>query len=316
MTSTTRRAFLSRVALATAGGAALVAVRDRIPWPPLTVRFANGRDTPWQRIDGRGPLVEIAASVNGRRIRAIVDSGAQISAVDAGLARDLDLPRILAAPLLAYGVSGRPRLTHKVRLVLGVPGLSVPDLRAAVLDLASVAGASGRSFQMLIGRDVLEHVVLDADLPFRRARLLSPSAYRPARDVRSIPLSGGMPRVQVRIEDAPPVSLLVDTGASSHLALSQAAARQAGLTAPGRRTSQGLSVSLGGLNPEIMAFAHTVRLGPLTLHDVPVQIYSPAATAPAPSGLIGMGLLHPFRVSLNLPARRLDLTPPPLLVMG
>lgn len=313
---TTRRAFLLRATAAAAGGVALVALRDRVPWPPLDIRFTDGRGTPWRRMDGRGSLVEIDASVNGRPVRAVIDSGAQITAVDAGLAQALDLPRILAAPLLAYGVSGGPRLTHKVRLDLGVTGLRVGGLRAAVLDLAAVAGASGRAFQVLIGRDVLDRVVLDADLPFRRARLLSPAAYRPAHDARTIPLSGGAPRAQVRIEDSPPLDLLVDTGASSHIALSQAAARRVGLTAPGRRTSQGLSVSLGGLHPEINAVARTVRLGPLTLHDVPVQIYSPAATAPSPSGLIGMGLLNPFRVSLNLPARRLDLTPPPLLVMG
>ena len=158
-----------------AGGAALFAVRDRIPWPPLDVRFANGRDTPWQRLPQRSGLVEIAAFVNGAPIRAVVDSGAQFTAVDRALAERLGLPRIVAAPMLAYGVSGGPSLTHTVRLDLGVPGLVVPGLRAAALDLAGIAAASGRDFQLLIGRDVLSRLVVEVDFP-RAAPASSPPA--------------------------------------------------------------------------------------------------------------------------------------------
>lgn len=312
---TTRRAFVSRTALLAAAGAGLFLVRDRLPWPPLKVTFANGRDTPWQRLPARAGLVEVPATVSGTPIRAVIDSGAQLSAVDAGLAERLGLPRILAAPLIAYGVSGQPRLTHTVHLDLGVEGAAVPGLRAAVLDLARIAKASDRDFELLIGRDVLRHVVLEADFPRRRARLLAPGAYRPPRDALAVPLSGGTPRTAVRIETAPPLELLVDTGATGYLALSEQAARDAGLTAPGRRVSQGLSVSLSGLHPELSVRARTVRLGPLTLHDVPVQVYSPTANAPSPSGLIGTGLLRQFRIALDLANRTLHLVPPSLLVV-
>ena len=313
---TTRRAFISRAVLAAAGAGALFAVRDRLPWPPLEARFANGRDTPWQRLPARRGLVEIAASVNGTPVRAVIDSGAQLTAVDAGLAARLGLGRILAAPLLAYGVSGQARLTHTVRLDLGIPGLAVPNLRAAVLPLAGVAAASGRDFQLLIGRDVLSHVVLEADFPLGRARLLAPGAYRPPHDAMAVPLSAGAPRASVRIEAARPIDLLIDTGATGFLALSEAAARDAGLTAPGRRTSQSLSVSLSGLNPETTAHARTVALGPLKLHDVPVQVYAPAANVPSPAGLVGTGLLRQFRLALDLANRRLYLVRPPLMVVG
>ena len=57
-----------------------------------------------------------------------------------------------------------------------------------------------------------------------------------------------------------------------------------------------------------------IRMGPLTLHDVPVQVYA-AANAPAPSGLIGSGLMRQFRVTLDLSARRLWLTPPPITIL-
>lgn len=312
-----RRALVTRAALVAAGGSALFAVRDRLPWPPLDVRFANGRDTPWQRLPERAGVVEMAVRVNGAPVRAVIDSGAQLSAIDAGLAGRLGLDRIMAAPLLAYGVAGKPRLTHTVRLDLTLPGLGVPGLRAAVLDLAPMAAVSGRDFQMLIGRDVLRHAILEADFPLGRARFLAPGQFRPAHDAVAVPLAlhTGGPVARVQIEAAPPLDLLVDTGAVGDLALSEALARRTGLTGPGRAVRQGHSVSLGGLNPQRTVLASTVRLGALSLRNVEVQIYAPAASAPGPGGLIGAGLLRPFRAALDLPGRRLWLTPAPLLVV-
>lgn len=313
-----RRRLLSRLGVLTAAaGGTLWLVRDRLPWPPLELRFANGRDTPWLPFPARGGLIDIAASVNGAPVRAVVDSGAQFSAVDAGVAERLGLPRTLAAPLLAYGVSGQPSMTHTVGLDLAVEGLVAPGLRAAVLDLAAISAATGRDFQLLIGRDVLRHVVVEADFPRRRARFLVPSAYRPPPDARLLPLSEtrGAPMTSVRIEDAPPLEVLVDTGASGVLALSEAAARQTGLLAPGRPVTQAHSVSLGGLSLDRVVRARTVQIAGLTLRDVDVQIYRPAANAPAPSGLLGAGLFRRFRMALDLGGRQLHLIPPSPIVV-
>jgi len=314
---TSRRAFLTRLALLTAGGAALWSVRDRLPWPPLKPRFANGRDTPWQTLPPRGGLIEIAVTVDGHPIRAAVDSGAQLSAIDAGLARRLDLPRSLAAPILAYGVSGRPTLTRTVRLDLGLPGLVVPDLRAATLDLATLSSATGRDFQLLIGRDVLRHLVVEADFPIGRARFLAPGAYRPPQDATILPLRhvGGAPVVTVQVESAPPLDVLIDTGASGVLALSDAAAQAAGLLDPGRAVSAAHSVSLGGLSLDRRVTAATLTVGPLALRSVDVQIYSPAAYAPGPKGLLGTGLFRQYRMGLDLGGERLVLVRPGLMVV-
>jgi predicted aspartyl protease len=308
-----RRSLL--VGLAAAAGG-LFLVRDRLPWPPLAPRFANGRDTPWQRVPPGG-LIEIEASVNGAPIHAIVDSGAQFSAVDRTLAERLALPRNVAAPMLAFGVSGGPTLTHTVRLDLALPGLAVPNLRAAALDLAPVAQVTGRAFQLLIGRDVLRHVVVEADFPLRRARFLARGAYAPPPDARTLPLkdTGRGPMLAVQVEGAPPLDVLVDTGAAGVLALSETAARDAGLLAPGRPVSKAQSVSLGGLSLDRRVTARTVSAGGLSLRNVDVQIYRPAANAPAPSGLLGTGLFSRYRMALDLGGGRLHLVPPSVMIV-
>ncbi|HET6971031.1 MAG TPA: hypothetical protein VFH92_07900, partial [Phenylobacterium sp.] len=72
---------------------------------------------------------------------------------------------------------------------------------------------------------------------------------------------------------------------------------------------------LGGLSSVRTTPARTVRVGRLLLRDVEVQIYRPADHAPAVSGLLGAGLLQPFRMALDLGGGRLWLVPPsPLIV--
>jgi predicted aspartyl protease len=150
----------------------------------------------------------------------------------------------------------------------------------------------------------------------RRARFIASGAYVPPPDARTIPIvrKGGAPMTSVAIESAPPIEVLIDTGSTGTLALSEPAARQAGLLAPHRRISKAHSVSLGGLSVNRVVTARTVAIGGLALRDVDVQVYTPAANAPAPSGLLGAGLFRRFRMALDLGADRLHLVPPSLMV--
>lgn len=311
---TSRRGFLL---LAAAGGAALFLVRDRLP-RDLDLRFADGRATPWLPLAPGRNLLEIDATVAGRPVRAVVDTGAQFTAVDRVLADSLDLPRTLAAPVLAYGVSGSPTLTHTVTLDVGVRGLHAPGIRAPALDLAAMSAATGREFQLLIGRDVLREVVLEIDFARDRMRFLSPGAYRPPFDGQVIPLKprgGGAPTVPVSIEGRPPIDLLLDTGASGWVALSEAAARDNGLLVPHRPVTRAQSVSLGGVRLDRVVEARQLAIGHLSLNHVPVQIYAPSMHAPAPSGLVGASALQGMHVAVDLSGRRLILASPALLVV-
>jgi len=311
-----RRLFLTGFG-AVAGGAALFAIRDRLPHD-LDIRFADGARTPWLPLaPGRG-LVEIDAEVDGRKVRAVVDTGAQLSAVDRRLAASLGLPRTLAAPILAYGVSGRPALTHTVTLDLALPGLAAPGIRAAVLDLVELSQSNGRPFELLIGRNLLSELVLEVDFPLDRARFLAAGAYRTPIDGQVIPLirqAGGAPTLPVSIEGRPPLPLLLDTGASGWVALSEGAAERLGLLGPERRITRAPAVSLGGVRLDRLTQASHVKLGELTLQHVPVQIYAPALRIGAPTGLVGASALQGLRVAVDLGGGRIVLAPPTLRIV-
>jgi predicted aspartyl protease len=302
--------------VAAAAGGGLFLVRDRLPWPPPAVRFANDRATPWLTIADRSGLITVTARVNGRRVQAVIDSGAQFTAIDRRLADALSLPRALAAPLLAYGVSGGPILSHTVRLDLATPGLEAPGLRAAVLDLTMVAQLAGRDFGLLLGRDLLRQVVLEADLPARRARLVARPAFRPPSHAQVLPIAwrSGAPLTPVHVEGSPPIDVLVDTGSTNVLALSEAAARRVGLLAPGREVRSARSVSVSGLSLSQVVTARTLQAGEITLRDIEVFIYRRAPGSPAPDGLLGAGLFRRHHLALDLGGSRLYLSPPGLTV--
>ncbi len=317
---TTRRALLGRLGLLAVGGGALFALRDRLPGAGPSVRFDRPAGTPWLPLPPNGGLIEIDVTVGQAPLRALVDSGAEISAIDRGIAARLALTQRIAAPVLAYGVTGGPSLARTVNLAFGVPGLDVSGLAAAALDLDALAQAANRDFQMIIGRDVLRRLLLDADFRHVRVRLFPAGAARLPPNALVIPLqnAGGAPTARVRVEQARPLSILVDTGSSGVLALAEPAARAAGLLAPGRLIDTQPSLGLGGLSLDRRVNARSLTLGGITVADAPVQIYPARPGWPAPQGLLGTGLLRSYRTLLDLPSARLilvrsglALVPPP-----
>lgn len=311
----TRRALLARLALLGAGVGAAWWLRERYLFPTPEVIFAGAaRDTGWMPI-AEGGLVELTARIQGRAIRVVVDSGAQFSAIDRNLAAELGLKEAWL-PLVAFGVSGAPSVTHTVDVDLAIGPLTLRGVRAATLELLTLSGVIRRPFAMLIGRDVLRALTLDVDWPLGRARLVRPEAYHPPAGATAakVLLKGGALMAPVSIEGAAPIEVMVDTGATSDLALSQSTAQSLGLLS-GRKVTTGRSVSLGGLGEDQVIEARKVAFGGHTLRNVEVQVFSPTHPAPLPAGLLGVGLLRRWRVGLDLNAGVLWLAPPRLVVV-
>ena len=307
----TRRVLLRQAALVGIGLSAAWWLRERYLFRQPDVSFADGGgDTGWLPLPDAAGLVELPARVRGIPIRVVVDSGAQFSAIDRRLALRLGLADS-PIPLLAFGVSGQPSLTHTVALDLTIGPMQLKGVRAATLELLTLSGVIRRPFAMLIGRDVLRALTVDIDWPNARMRFVRPEAFAPvagaaAAEVRS---QGGALMAAVRIEGAPPVELMVDTGATSDIALSDKAARALGLL-DGRPVTSGRSVSLGGLSQDRVVRAAQVEFAGRTLRDVEVQVFTPTAPAPLPAGLLGIGILSRYRTALDVAGGRLWLNSP------
>jgi len=164
---------------------------------------------------------------------------------------------------------------------------------------------------MLIGRDVLRALTLDVDWPNARARFVRPAAFQPPAGARVAPTrkTGGALLALVAIEGAAPVELLVDTGATSEIALSQKTARTLGLL-DGRHVSTGRSISLGGVSEDLVLRAGKVEFAGRVLQNVEVQVFTPAARGVLPAGLLGVGILKRYRTAMDLDTGALWLAGP------
>ena len=306
----TRRTLLRQLALLGAGLGAAWWVREHYLVPRPEVVFPGAPATGWVALPDPSGLIEMTAIVAGIPLRVVVDSGAQFSVIDRALAARLGLKET-PLPMLAFGVSGRPSVTHTVALDLSLAGLAIRGLRAATLELLSLSGAIRRPFAMLIGRDVLQAVTADIDWPNGRVRFVAPGAYRPQSGAQVAPTHSrsGALMTPVAIEGRAPVDVMVDTGATSEIALSEETARSLGLLA-GRPVTTGASVSLGGFSRDRVVHAHAVEFAGRRLDDVEVQVFTPSVHGPMPAGLLGVGILKHFRVGLDLGAGVLWLSGP------
>ena len=309
--SSSRRTFLRRLVIASAGVAGFVVVHRQLTWPTPRVSFAHEGWSGWLALPEKGGLIALAAQVGGTPVQAVLDSGAQYSAIDAGLAASLALPAATPLPMVAFGVSGGPSLARAVTLDADLGAFALKGLRAATLDLQPLTALTRQPFSLLLGRDVLRAVVLQADFPAGRAAVFAPERWSPPAGSVQVAarVHGGGLLVPVRIEAAPPVEVLLDTGATGALALSEAAARTAGLL-DGRPLRSGPAVTLGGVSQDDLAPARQVEFAGHRIADLEVQIYRPAAQAPAPTGLLGLGVLARFHLAIDLPGSRLFLIGP------
>ncbi|RAK57668.1 aspartyl protease family protein [Phenylobacterium deserti] len=310
-----RRNVLGQLLLLGAGGAAIWAARNHLLWPDPEVAFTGGAaSSGWIDLPARGGLVDLPARIKGVWFRAVVDSGAQYSAIDAALAQRLKLPAATPIPMVAFGVSGQPSITRSVTLDLDVGddrAMQITGLRAATLNLSPLSGLTAQPFSMLLGRDFLRAVAADIDFPRRRAAFFKPDAWTAPQGAVAAPVQmrNGALFAAVKVEDAPPVEVMVDTGATGALALSEEAAQAAGLF-DGRDVQRTHSITLGGVSQDRIVRAERIGFAGQVFPDVPVQIYSPSLKAAIPGGLLGLGVLGRYRVGMDLGRGRLHLQGP------
>lgn len=117
------------------------------------------------RVAGRGGAVlMVAAHINGSGpYNLVLDTGATLTCVDEGVARQLRLPRKTGAVGLGAGVggSGRVQLVQVDSVRLG--GSTVRNLTACVLDLRHLRELGAGGVNGLLGLNFLSgfHVTLD-----------------------------------------------------------------------------------------------------------------------------------------------------------
>ena len=290
--------------------------RETLFWPAPELAFGSHGATPWLPYARRANVPTVRLKVDGREVIALIDTGAQYSVIDRRLVESLPETRrpVFDMPLIAYGVGGGSQMGRGVSVEVGLPGLTVGKLRAAILDLGPLASEEGLNTPLILGRDVLEHLVLALDPERRHVRLIAREAFVRPPDLVPVAVrsSGGGLVAEVTVEGAT-VQAVVDTGASSMLALDQSTASAAGLL-DGRPQTKGSSLVLGGAMQALVLEARTVTFADQLYRQVQVGVFEQPPLPNFPGALVGMEAFTGRRAAIDLGetalwvSRSLDLT--------
>ena len=300
-----RRTFLLRAvgAAAVVGGAYWL--KDQVLWPAPKLAF-GAEGSGWLDFAVRNttvPTVEI--ELGGRKVTALLDTGAQYSVIDRGLVDELGLGDRFDLPLIAYGVGGEPQTGKGVSLDIRIGALDVPRLRAAILDLGPLASAEGLGAQLVLGQDLFSACVMELDLKARRMRLSDPASFAPSSDMMEaeVRLKGTALTTEITLEGAV-VQAVVDTGFSGLIALSTSAATTAGLL-DGRDETSGTGIVLGGMAKARIVRAETLTFDNQLRRGVQVQVFEDSPLPNYPQALLGMEMFEGLKIALDLGRGRL-----------
>jgi predicted aspartyl protease len=304
---TTRRSLLTNLGLlALLGGGAWLA-RDRLLWPTPRPVFSGPVDGEWLPFSHSGQsLVTVPVGVGGVMVNALIDSGAQYTSIDQRLVERLNVASGFSIPMVALGVGGAAQMARGVSIDLELGGVRIPSLRAASLDLSMLSQAMGHSVPLIVGFDVLSTLAVEIDFPRRRLRLAAPQRFgaRTGGEPAPVRRQGRALLAQVSVESAP-LEVLVDTGATGFLGLSQAAAESAGLI--GRNERVGHSVVLGGMATSRVIRVERVAFAGEEVQGVDVHIIELPNVPGFPKGLMGVEALRRFRVLMDAGGGRMRL---------
>lgn len=303
-----RRGLLIRAGLVAAGVGGALWLRDHVLWPAPTVALPEGDTTGWlPYAEPRAPTPTVRAVVGGREVNALIDSGAQYSVIDRVLFDALGLTRVFEMPLMAYGVGGAPQVGRGVTLDVAVGAARIAGLRTAILDLGPLAEAEGLSAPLILGQDVLGVLALDLDPARRRLRLAREGAAEDAHvaGLEPVAVRRGRRGLTTAVEvEGTGIEAVIDTGASTLLALSESAARETGLM-DGRPQREGASIVLGGVIGSIVVRARTIAFAGARYRDVATPIFPDRPLPGFPRALLGMGAFAGRPLRLDLGAGRL-----------
>ena len=316
-----RRGFLVRAGLLAGGLGLGWWVKDHVIWRRPELAFAQGASTGWlPYATRRSNVPTVQVEVAGRPVRALIDSGAQYSVIDAALAAQLPEREGFSfdIPLVAYGVGGGMQTGRGTTIDLALPGLTVSGLRAAILKLGPLASSDrgGLGAPLILGQDVFGEAVFEVEPRRRRFRFLKAEGYAPAPDLLPVAAQkrGTALQSEITVEGAT-IQAVVDTGASALLSMHRTSAQQAGLL-DGRPSETGVSYVLGGALRAQIVRAETVTFADQLYRRAPVGVFEQPPLPNFPDALIGMEAFEDRRAAFDLGGGRLWATRAPDVRLG
>jgi predicted aspartyl protease len=272
---------------------------------PLTVKASFvGMSTrvplPYESLNG---LIAFKATVAGREVWTLLDTGAERSVIDTGLAAAVGLK--VGPP---EGVIRTSTGTVPKRRVSNVPivvdkQFEVVAPAVAGMDLKPLSDTVGRKIEFILGAEFLGLMQVMVDPGPRTINLLPSGVLKAPPNFPSVPLLPGL-QIEALVGNKP-VSVGIDTGSTAGLTLSPEAWARVG-PADAKRGATVMAAADGQPHLVDVFVVPKLTIGRASRTDVKVQVI------PRPTksdGLLGMGVLGQFFLVVDAKAGKLWLMP-------
>ena len=280
-----------------------------VPLPAATIRtpaWDFGRSLPiWGPFDlvMDGTLLAIAR-LNGRSVRAVLDSGSGASIIDGGSAAAMDLDHGEARTISGLSGKARVKLARNVDVELGGETRRLPF--AVIGDLGAMSAALGRRIDLLIGADLFADRCVAIDFERRRFGIAPSGSFVGGSRWVTKALTRGSKQellMAASVAGSPPLPLMIDLGSAAPLMLSEVYIRANGLT-DHRPTSTALLGGVDGTHPITLFTLDRLRLGDLNIARIPtvgMDRWTPAEAV----GNVGLPLIAQFDVVFDISRRQI-----------
>jgi hypothetical protein len=238
--------------------------------------------------------------LNGRPVRALVDSAAEASFVDTAFARSIGLTG--GASVQARGSGGDTQAVMADGVKIEALGLQLGPLSVAVLDLSGIGKRLLHGpLDVVVGRELFDAARLSIDIAGGRMRVAAPGE-EPAGVLLPLTTQNGIETFEASVEGHAKVQAAFDLGNGGPVLVGADYARELGLLTDGRPIRGILGGGIGGEKA-----LQTLRLRSLNVAGR--QFMNVAATIDTTGSAtklnIGVAQLRHFQIVTDFPAHQL-----------
>lgn len=235
--------------------------------------------------------------VNGHPVRALLDSAAESSFMDANFARTIRVGGSQTVGVRGSGGDEDAQLARGVKV--DALGLHLGPLTVALLDLSDVGRRLLKApLPFVLGRELFDAAPILVDIQRGQIRTL-PKNYRGSGVKLALKTERGLETFPVSIEGHPAVNAAFDLGNGGDVLVGTAYAKALGLLTDGRPIVQKKGGGIGGERVRQTITLRSLEMAGRTFVNVPAAI---DATGSATKLNVGVDLLRKFQIVSDFPA--------------
>jgi predicted aspartyl protease len=257
------------------------------------------------RIELRNERIFVPVEISGHAAAALLDSGAEMTLVDSGYAREIGLKGQGGETL--QGSGGDAKVTFAEGVTLKIAGKTFPGLTVAILDLTDISQRLNRGvpIRLIVGREFFDSgrwtIDLAAGTLAEADRAAAPAGVR-----LQLTTVHGIEALPVSVEGLPPVLAVFDLGNGSGVMVGKAYAERVGFTRDGRPQRRAAGGGIGGSVDRTMVTLARLDVAGRAFRDIPAAIDEQKS---AEDLNIGTSILRHFRITVDYAEHALWLEP-------